>query len=271
MSSHKNEKNYNRQVMESGLKSNEYINESLKNLNNYTNNYAERLDYWAEKVNNRQLDLLSDNYLAQNAQMLRNMAAFGSNSETNRQIEENAYDQAQYLANVANTNLQAANALQSNELNALYNNVNLNYANRNSGAEAAKNLDSLNNSWLSWLGGGLEAVGTIGGAIAAPFTGGASLAIGQGIAGIGSTIGGLANTSTTYYNQTQHGTNISPASYNQLYGSGSWLGNKLKSISNNNTNSTLSAQTNFSDSNPISSSINDYMNRSTLDINSLKI
>ena len=267
MSSHKNEKNYNRQVMESGLKSNQYINESLKNLNNYTNNYAERLDYWAEKVNNRQLDLLSDNYLAQNSQMLRNMAAFGSNSETNRQIEENAYDQAQYLANVANTNLQAANALQNNELNALYNNVNLNYSNRDAGGQAAKNLDSFNNSWLGWLGGGLSAAGSVVSAVAP----GWGTVIGAGLSGIGNTLTTVSQPTTMYANQQRYGTNLSPQTINYFTNMGNQLSNKLNLGQNSSSNSTLSAQTNFSNSNTISSSINNYVNRNTLDVNSLRL
>lgn len=235
MAKNKNQKRYNKAVLDSAMMSNEYLNESLTNLNNYVNNYSDRLDHWAEKLNNRQLDLVTDEYLATNANMLRNMASFGSNSETNRKIEQNAYSQNNYLADVMNKNIQAANQLQNNELSWLYNNANINMQNRQYGGQAAKNLDSMSNSWLNILGGGLEAVGTIGGTLLAPMTGGASIGIGQGISGIGSTISGLANPSVTQYNQMQYGTNISPTAFNRFSSAGRNL-----STSNNNNTSTLS-------------------------------
>lgn len=235
MAKNKNQKRYNKAVLDSAMMSNKYLNESLTNLNNYVNNYSDRLDHWAEKLNNRQLDLLSDEYLATNANMLRNMASFGTNSETNRKIEQNAYDQSNYLANVHNTNIQAANQLQNNELSWLYNNANINMQNRQYGQQAAQNLDKMSNSWLNILGGGLEAVGTIGGTLLAPVTGGASIGIGQAVSGIGSTISSLANPAVTQYNQMQYGTNISPTAFNRFYSAG-----KRLSTRDNNSDSTLS-------------------------------
>lgn len=140
----KNQKNYNKQVMQSGLKSNEYINTNLGLIQDYVTDYSGRTDYWTDKLNNRQLDLLSDKYLAQNANMLRGKAAFGSNSETNREIDENAYSQQNYLANVLNQNVAQANQLQQNELAALSGATQLNYANRNYGATAAEKVDEAN-------------------------------------------------------------------------------------------------------------------------------
>lgn len=235
MASNKNQKRYNKAVLDSAMMSNKYLNESLTNLNNYVNNYSDRLDHWAEKLNNRQLDLLSDEYLATNANMLRNMASFGTNSETNRKIEQNAYDQSKYLANVHNTNIQAANQLQNNELSWLYNNANINMQNRQQGQQAAANLDSMKNQWLNVLGGSLEAVGTIGGTLLAPMTGGASIGIGQAISGLGSTIGSLASPATTSYNQMKYGTNISPTAFNRFYTAG-----KRLSTRDNDSTSTLS-------------------------------
>lgn len=235
MAKNKNQKRYNKAVLDSAMMSNKYLNESLTNLNNYVNNYSNRLDYWAEKLNNRQLDLVTDEYLATNANMLRNMASFGTNSETNRKIEQNAYSQNNYLADVMNKNIQAANQLQNNELSWLYNNANINMQNRQYGEQAAKNLDSISNQWLNILGGGLEAVGTIGGTLLSPMTGGASIGIGQAISGIGSTISSLASPAVTQYNQMQYGTNISPTAFNRFYSAG-----KNLSTRNNSNDSTLS-------------------------------
>lgn len=236
MSKKKNQKRYNKAVLDSAMMSNKYLNESLTNLNNYVNNYSDRLDYWAEKLNNKQLDLVTDEYLATNANMLRNMASFGSNSETNRKIEQNAYSQNNYLADVMNKNLQAANQLQNNELSWLYNNANINMQNRQYGEQAAKNLDAISNQWLNILGGSLEAVGTIGGTLLAPVTGGASIGIGQAISGLGSSISSLASPAVTQYNQMQYGTNISPTAFNRFYSAGK----NLSTRNNNDNNSTLS-------------------------------
>lgn len=193
----KNQKNYNKQVMQSGLKSNEYINTNLGLIQDYVTDYSGRTDYWTDKLNNRQLDLLSDKYLAQNANMLRGKAAFGSNSETNRQIDENAYSQQNYLANVLNQNVAQANQLQQNELAALSGATQLNYANRNYGATAAEKVDEANNAWLGSLGKGLSAAG----GIASVIPGGQ--AIGGVLTGVGGTLSGLADTSSSSFNNDQ--------------------------------------------------------------------
>lgn len=192
MATQKNQKNYNKQVMQSGLKSNEYINTNLGLIQDYVTDYSGRTDYWTDKLNNRQLDLLSDKYLAQNANMLRGQAAFGSNSETNRQINGNAYSQQNYLANVLNQNVMNANQLQNNELQALMNATELNYANRNQGATAAANVDAANNAWLGAIGKGLESVGGI-----VKMFPGVGTAVGSAMQGVGGVLGGLADTSST--------------------------------------------------------------------------
>lgn len=198
MATQKNQKNYNKQVMQSGLKSNEYINKNLGLIQDYVTDYSGRTDYWTDKLNNRQLDLLSDKYLAQNANMLRGQAAFGSNSETNRQINENAYSQQNYLANVANQNVMNANQLQNNELQALMNATELNYANRNYGANAAANVDAANNAWLGSIGKGLDAVGGV-----VKMFPGVGTVVGSAMQGVGGVLGGLADTSSTSLSNDQ--------------------------------------------------------------------
>ena len=197
MASKKNQKNYNKQVMQSGLKSNEYINTNLGLIQDYVTDYSGRTDYWTDKLNNRQLDLLSDKYLAQNANMLRGQAAFGSNSETNRQIDENAYSQQNYLANVLNQNVAQANQLQHNELAALSGATQLNYGNRNYGATAAEKVDEANNAWLGSLG----KVGSSVGGLVSLIPGGQ--AIGGILTGVGGTLSGLADTSSSSFNNDQ--------------------------------------------------------------------
>lgn len=193
MASNKNQKRYNKAVMESGLRSNDYINENLGLIQQYVTDYAGRQDFWADRLNNRQLDLLSDKYLAQNANMLRGQAAFGSNSETNRQIENNAYSQQNYLANVANDNMRLANQLQQNELSALSGATELNYANRGYGSQAATNLDAANNAWLGSIGKGLQAVGGVASVL--PGVGGA---VGNVMQGVGGALSGMAAPTTDY-------------------------------------------------------------------------
>lgn len=199
MSLKKNQKNYNKAIMQSGLKSNEYINTNLGLIQDYVTDYSGRNDFWTNKLNNRQLDLLSDKYLAQNANMLRNQAAFGSNSETNRQLENNAYSQQNYLANTLNNNVLAANQLQNNELSALMNATNINYSNRDAGAQAAANVDAANNAWLGALGKGLSSAGTV---VSTVFPG-VGTAVGSAMQGIGGTLSGIADTSSTGYNDAQ--------------------------------------------------------------------
>lgn len=224
-----NQKNYNKQILNSGKKSIQYIDESLANLNRYSNDYAGRLDFWSDKVNNRQLDLLADEYLASNARMLRGQGQFGSNSALNREQEQNAYDQQNYLANVANTNVQLANALQNNELNALYNNVNLNYSNRDAGAQAAANLDQMNNSWLNWLSPVASAAGVVSTAMGQP-------ALGYALSSLGSTMAAAGTASSQPAISYQYQSQAKDYS-SQL---GQWLKNNTNLSSGTTTSGTPS-------------------------------
>lgn len=193
MSFKKNQKRYNKQVMQTGLQANKYLQNALKLINQYTTNYADRTDFWTSKLNDRQLDLLSDKYLAQNASMLRGSAAFGSNSETNRQIENNAYTQQNYLANVANSNVQIANQLQSNELSALGSAANTYNTPITLGASAAQNVDAANGSWFNALGKGTQAAGSVLQAIPTPWT----QAIGAALNATGGIMTSLTSESTS--------------------------------------------------------------------------
>lgn len=177
MSFNRNTKNYNKQVMKTGREANQYYRNALNLINQYTTDYSGRLDYWQSKLNDRQLNLLSDKYLQQNAAMLRGQGAFGSNSALNQQINENAYTQQSYLANVANDNVKAANQLQSNELKALGDASNTFNAATAMGAGAAQNVDAANNSWLNVLGSTAGTAGTILQAIPTPWTQAAGTAL----------------------------------------------------------------------------------------------
>ena len=177
MSFNKNTKNYNKQVMKTGKEANQYYRNALNLINQYTTDYSGRLDYWQSKLNDRQLNLLSDKYLQQNADMLRGQGAFGSNSALNQQVNQNAYDQQNYLANVANLNVAAANQLQSNELKALGDASNTYNAATAMGAGAAQNVDAANNSWLNVLGSTAGTAGTILQAIPTPWTQAAGTAL----------------------------------------------------------------------------------------------
>ena len=170
MSLKSNTKSYNKKVMQTGKEANQYYRNALNLINQYTNDYSGRLDYWQSKLNDRQLNLLSDKYLQQNADMLRGQGAFGSNSALNQQMNENAYTQQNYLANVANTNVAAANQLQSNELKVLGDASNTYNAATAMGAGAAQNVDAANNSWLGMLGSTAGTAGTILSAIPTPWT-----------------------------------------------------------------------------------------------------
>lgn len=185
MSLKKNQKAYNKQVMRTGEQANRYLNNALGLINTYTTDYAGRNEFWLNKLNNRQLDLLSNKYLAENANMLRGSAAFGSNSQLNRQINENAYSQQNYLANVQNQNVMNANQLQENELRSLMNAASTYNTPIAQGMSAAANVDAANNAWMAPVGGAMQVAGTL----LAPFTGGASLgltALGAGLSNIGS-------------------------------------------------------------------------------------
>ena len=170
MSLKKNTKSYNKKVMQTGKEANQYYRNALNLINQYTTDYSGRLDYWQSKLNDRQLNLLSDKYLQQNAAMLRGQGAFGSNSDLSQQMNENAYTQQNYLANVANTNVAAANQLQSNELKALGDASNTYNAATAMGAGAAQNVDAANNSWLGAIGSTAGTAGTILSAIPTPWT-----------------------------------------------------------------------------------------------------
>lgn len=175
MSFNKNQKSYNKKVMQTGKEANQYLRNALGLINQYTTNYADRTDYWTNKLNTRQLDLLSDKYLQENADMLRGQAAFGSNSKLNKQMNDNAYSQQNYLANVLNQNVMNANSLQENELRSLMNASNTYQNPISMGASAAQNVDAANSAWANTIGKGLGAVGTavsfinpaLGGAISA--------------------------------------------------------------------------------------------------------
>ena len=266
MSSNKNQKNYNRQVMESGLKSNQYINESLANLNKYTNNYAERLDFWAEKLNNKQLELLQDKYLSENAKMLRNLGQFGTSSSTNDLLEQNAYEQQNYLANVQNQNTAIANQLQNNELSALSHNVQLNQANRNTGAQAAVNLDNLNNSWLGVLGGAMQGVGAVTSLIP-----GGQL-IGAGLQGVGGAISNLYNPDISGLLTLKGGSPLSEQTTTYLNQVGNNLGNEgLKlnlGIKKNNKNN--NSQFSINNTTTIRQGRDQWTSRPTIDTNIFK-
>lgn len=182
-------KQYNKQVMQTGRQANQYYRNALKLLNDYTSDYSGRLDYFTNKLNNRQLDLLSDKYLAENANMLRGSAAFGSNSATDRQIANNAYSQNNYLADVQNKNIQAANQLQMNELQGLQNAQNAFQAGTALGSTAASNIDAANNSWLAVLGDSAQSAGKVLSAIPTPWTQVAGAALQTGGAAASSAAG----------------------------------------------------------------------------------
>ena len=233
MSFNKNQKSYNKQVMRTGEQANKYLNNALGLINQYTTNYSDRLDFYTNKLNNRQLELLSDKYLAQNANMLRGAAAFGSNSATNRQIENNAYEQQNYLANVQNANVQAANQLQNNELNALMNATTAYQRPIEMGATAAQNVDAANSGIFSTVGKGLQAVGTVA-SIFNP-------AIGSAISGVGGVMSGLATPTTSY---TQDQQNYYTGQFNRmgkaLNEMGIGYGAQNLSTTNGSSSSTLS-------------------------------
>lgn len=193
----KNTKAYNKEIMQSGLESNKRINESLDLIQQYTTDYAGRNEFWTNKLNNRQLDLLSDKYLAQNAAMMRGQSRFGSNSSTALQQEQNAYEQQNYLANVANKNVELANMLQQSELEGLSGATQLNMQNRAQGATAAQNVDAANQSWFNSIGQGLSAAGQV-----VSMFPGVGQVVGTGMTAVGGVMQGLAQpTSERIQNQ----------------------------------------------------------------------
>lgn len=236
MSFNKNTKNYNKQVMQTGKQANQYYKKALNLINQYTTDYSGRLDYWQSKLNDRQLNLLSDKYLQQNASMLRGQGAFGSNSALNQQINENAYDQQNYLANVANLNVAAANQLQSNELKALGDASNTYNAATAMGAGAAQNVDAANNSWMAMLGSTAGTAGTVLSAIPTPWTQAVGSALKVGGSALQSAAGQTVDLGKVGSQTRDLVSNIS-----QNYGSGE-LASKLNIGTQTGPESTLSSQ-----------------------------
>lgn len=191
MSFKKNQKNYNKQVMRTGEQANRYLNNALGLINQYTSDYAGRNDFWLSKLNDRQLNLLSDSYLKQNADLLRGSAAFGSNSALNQQVENNAYTQQNYLANTANKNVMDANTLQDNELTSLMNASKTYESPIAAGASAAQNVDAANTSWANMLGQGLSTAGKV-----VSFIPGYGQAIGAGMQLAGNTLTSMSSEAT---------------------------------------------------------------------------
>ena len=188
----KNQKTYNTQLMNVGKDAMAYLKNNLNLINQYTTNYADRTDFWTDKLNNRQLDLLSDKYLAQNASMLRGAAAFGSNSATDREIKNNAYSQNNYLADVANKNVMNANTLQNNELSALGSAAQIYQNSAAQGAAGAANVDAANNAWLNTLGKSMSTAGEV-----VSMFPGYGTAIGAALKGTGSAMSNMAGESQT--------------------------------------------------------------------------
>lgn len=236
-------KQYNKEVMKTGRQANEYYRNALNLLNQYTSDYSGRLDYFTNKLNNRQLDLLSDKYLAENANMLRGSAAFGSNSATDRQITNNAYSQNNYLADVQNKNVQAANQLQMNELTALQNAQNAFQAGTALGSTAASNIDAANNSWLAVLGDSASSAGKVLSAIPTPWTQVAGAALQTGGAAASSAAGKETDMSSVLAANKE-----GMIAASNEWGSGA-LADKLTLGSNSNSNTTLSSKIGYNQNN----------------------
>lgn len=188
----KEQKSYNKDVLETGRQAIQYQRNALGLINKYTTDYSGRLDYWTNKLNNRQLNLLSDKYLASNASMMRGQSAFGSNSATKLKQDENAYSQQNYLANVQNANVAAANQLQTNELTALGNAAKTYENPILMGGNAAKNVDAINSTWFSALGKGMSSVGEAGIQSGNPW----GMIIGAAVKQTGDTMTGLTSEET---------------------------------------------------------------------------
>lgn len=221
MSFKKNQKRYNKEVMKTGREANQYMRNALGLINQYTTDYAGRNEFWLNKLNDRQLNLLSDKYLAENANMLRGSAAFGSNSQLNRQMNENAYSQQNYLANVANQNVMNANTLQNNELASLMNASRTYQTPIQQGASAAQNVDAANGAWFNALGKGAQAAGSVLQAIPTPWT----QAIGGALTTTGGVMTGLTSESTSLTPQQQG--QIYQTTSNTVNDFSNWLGGGL--------------------------------------------
>ncbi len=244
MGFNKNTKAYNKEIMQSGLESNKRINESLDLIQQYTTDYAGRNQFWTDRLNNRQLDLLSDKYLAQNAAMMRGQSRFGSNSSTALQQEQNAYEQQNYLANVANQNVELANLLQQSELEGLSGATQLNMQNRAQGATAAQNVDAANQSWFNTIGQGLSAAGQV-----VSMFPGVGTAVGAGMKAVGGVMQGLAQP-TSQDIRTQQGMYMTD--FQKAMKQGGYLGEKTNySLQGNNNTSLSSGYPDFSVRNTI--------------------
>lgn len=243
MSLKKNTKKYNKQVMQTGKQANQYYRNALNLINQYTTDYSGRLDYWQSKLNDRQLNLLSDKYLQQNADMLRGKGAFGSNSALSQKINENAYEQQNYLANVANANVAAANQLQNNELSALGNAANTYNAATSLGGQAAQNVDAANNSWMSMLGSTASTAGTVLSAIPTPWTQAAGAALKIGGDALSSAAGQEVD-----LGKTGSSTRSLASSISENFGSGE-LASRLKVGTQGGSESTLSSQIGYNPNN----------------------
>ena len=218
MSFKKNQKRYNQAVMQTGLEANQYMRNALGLINKYTTDYSGRTDFWTNKLNNRYLNLTADKYLAQNANMLRGQAAFGSNSKTNQQINENAYEQQNALANINNQTVMNANQLQNNELQALMN-ASKTYENPvTTGASAAQNVDAANGAWFNAIGKSMQGAGSVLSAIPTPWT----MAIGGALNATGGIMTGLTSESTSLSPTEQK--NITGSSMSSTGGFSNWLG-----------------------------------------------
>lgn len=239
MTFNKNTKAYNKEIMQSGLESNKRINESLDLIQQYTTDYAGRNKFWTDRLNNRQLDLLSDKYLAQNAAMMRGQSRFGSNSSTALEQEQNAYEQQNYLANVANQNVELANKLQQSELQGLSGATQINMENRAQGATAAQNVDAANQAWFNTIGQGLSAAGQV-----VSMFPGVGTAVGAGMQAVGGVMQGLAQP-TSERIQTQQGNYM--AGFTKELGKTLNLGGQTDySLQGNNSNTSLSGYPDFS-------------------------
>ena len=269
----KNQKAYNTQLMNVGKEAMGYLSNALGLINKYTEDYAGRNEFWLNKLNNRQLDLLSDKYLAQNASMLRGSAAFGSNSETNRQIENNAYSQQNYLANVANDNTMKANQLQNNELDQLREAASTYNYPIVYGQNAASNVDAANNYWMTAIGKSMNAVGD-----AVKFMGPYGAIAGAALKGTGSALTSIGGENVNIDPNSLGGQNYTADQWaqfgNELDKKGGWsgLGSSLKNLftgskGQSNTSSSLSATNDFINSN----GIGDYRLKTNVEFPTFKL
>ena len=237
-------KSYNKQVMRTGEQANRYYQNALALLNEYTTDYEGRFDFWKSKLNDNYLNLVSDKYLAQNADMLRKSAAFGSNSTSNRQVQQNAYDQQNALANIANENVKQANQLQMNEMASLVNASSVYNAATAMGGTAAQNIDAANNTWLAVLGDSAQSAGKVFSAIPTPWTQIVGAALQTGGAAASSAAGKEVDLASIYTN-TQNA--VATASEN--YGSGELASRIKMGTTSSGSDSTLASKIGYNSNN----------------------